>query len=172
MVGMAEIKAARDSDDVLTALGLGSCVGICAYDRQARVAGMVHVVLPECLDGRSDTPGKFANMAVPALVAEMTRLGAAARRICVAIAGGAQLFNFSGGNTSRLEIGQRNTAAVTQALQRQGLCLLAEDVGGGAGRTVHFYAADGRVRVKTLGSGETDLIVLGMPDAAALPIAA
>lgn len=172
MVGMAEIKVTRDPGDVLMALGLGSCIGICAYDRQTRVAGMVHVVLPQSLNGGADTPGKFADLAVPALMAEMVRLGASARRVVVAIAGGAQLFSFNNASTSRLEIGNRNASAVDQALRSFGLSILARDVGGGAGRTVHFHAIDGRVRVKTLGRGEVDLITLGTPGTVALPLAA
>ena len=38
MVGLAEIKFTQSPDDVLIALGLGSCISVCAYDAQASVA--------------------------------------------------------------------------------------------------------------------------------------
>lgn len=161
MVGMAEVKLTKSPDDVLTALGLGSCVGICAYDAQARVAGLAHVVLPESI-GQENSPGKFANTAVPFLLQEMSRLGASSIRIRVALAGGAQLFAASGG--SKLEIGLRNAAAVTAALKQHNIVVVATDLGGMVGRTV-YLSANGLVRVKTIGQGERELVVLGSPSA-------
>ena len=157
MVGMAEVKVTRSSEEVLVALGLGSCVGICAYDPKAGVAGMAHVVLPMSA-GQDQNPGKFADTALPQLLSEMSRLGAIKSRIRVALAGGAQLFSI---NTSgpRMEIGARNIAAIKEALEKSGLPILATDVGGKTGRTVHLFA-DGRVRVKTIGMGEKDLVTL------------
>jgi len=157
MVGMAEVKVTKSPDAVLMALGLGSCVGICAYDAQARVAGLAHVVLPESI-GQENSPGKFADTAVPFLLQEMRNLGASPIRIRVALAGGAQLFAASGG--SRLEIGLRNAAAVTAALKQHNIAVVATDLGGTVGRTVQLNAS-GLVRVKTIGQGERELAVLG-----------
>jgi len=159
MVGMAELKVTSDPDDVLVALGLGSCIGVCAFDAEAGVAGMVHVVLPESVEGSGDEPGKYADTAVPALFAAMRKAGASPARTLVAIAGGAQLFQF-GGNVARLDIGKRNAAAVQQALRVQSARLIAEDVGGTVGRTVSLRCADGAVVVKTLGQGERELATL------------
>lgn len=163
MVGMAEIKVAQGVGDVLMALGLGSCVGICAYDARTKVAGMVHVVLPEQIRGDDSTPGKFANTAVPALLEQMQNLGASLERIVIAIVGGAQLFTFQG-DGPRLDIGSRNTGAVTAVLKTHALRVVAQDIGGNAGRTVHLHTTDGRVCVKTIGQGERDLALLGEAD--------
>jgi chemotaxis protein CheD len=157
MVGMAEVKVTKSPDAVLMALGLGSCVGICAYDAQARVAGLAHVVLPESI-GQENSPGKFANTAVPFLLQEMRNLGASPIRIRVALAGGAQLFAASGG--AKLEIGLRNAAAVTAALKQHNIVVVATDLGGTVGRTVQMDAS-GFVRVKTIGQGERELAALG-----------
>jgi chemotaxis protein CheD len=165
MVGMAEVKVTRSPDDVLIALGLGSCVGICAYDPIAKVAGLSHVELPDSA-GHAASPGKFANTAVPLLMEEMTRLGANVKNIRVALAGGAQLFAFNGSGP-KLEIGPRNAAAVQAALQAMSIPVLVTDLGGSTGRTVHVFP-DGRVRVKTIGQGEKELIALGAPPAAVL----
>jgi chemotaxis protein CheD len=140
------------------ALGLGSCIGVCAFDPQAGVAGLAHVVLPESA-GHNASPGKFADTAVPLLIEEMVRLGASPTRIRVALVGGAQLFAFTG-TGSRLEIGPRNALAVQAALEQKRISVVATDLGGSTGRTVHLFA-DGRVRVKTIGQGEIDLVALG-----------
>jgi chemotaxis protein CheD len=158
MVGMAEIKVTRSPDDVLVALGLGSCIGICAYDPLARIAGLAHIVLPESGE-QQEAPGKFANTAIPLLLQEMQKQGAELSRICVALAGGAQLFSSHTSGT-RLEIGPRNAAAVRCELERRNIRIVASDVGGSSGRTVHLFS-DGRVRVKSIGQGERDLVMLG-----------
>ncbi len=158
MVGMAEVKTTAKPDDTLMALGLGSCVGICAFDAQAGITGLAHVVLPDSA-GNVETPGKFADTAVPQLLEDMKRLGANPSRIKVALAGGAQLFAFKG-NGPRLEIGLRNAEAVSAHLKRHNIPVVATDLGGNAGRTVHL-TADGRVQVKTIGQGERELTRLG-----------
>lgn len=162
MVGMGEIKVVHGVGEILTALGLGSCIGICAYDWQNRVAGMAHVVLPESIHGDKEQPGKFAETAVPALIAAMVKAGASSRNIIVAMAGGAQLFAFTG-KATQLDIGNRNAAAVTRALERHSLPIVAKDVGGKTGRTVHLDAGNGCVKVRVIGQPERHLADLSNP---------
>lgn len=157
MVGMSDIKVTRNTSDVLTALGLGSCIGVCAYETHNRVAGMAHVVLPESLDTTS-SPGKFANTAVPELVAAMIRSGAEVSRLRVALVGGAQLFSGLG-TSSKLDIGPRNAAAVQTICKQMRIPVIATELGGNAGRTVYLFC-DGRIRLKTLGQGEKEWINL------------
>jgi len=159
-VGLGEVKVSRADDDVIVALGLGSCIAICAYDHEAGVAGIAHVVLPESSTANADTPGKFADTAVPALVNHMRTLGASPNRLSVAIAGGAAVFSF-GGTSPRLDVGVRNAAAVEDALRKGGLRVVARDVGGKTGRTVRLMVGTGEIRVKTIGQGERELTYLG-----------
>ena len=51
---------------------LGSCVGVVLYDRTARLGGLAHIVLPKA-HGTVDHPGKYADTAIPALIAEFDR---------------------------------------------------------------------------------------------------
>ena len=158
IVGMAEVKICRSPQDVLIALGLGSCVGICAYDARAGVAGLAHVVLPGGgpVASSSDTPGKYADTAVTLLLEEMQRRGAALDQITLALAGGAQLF--SGNGIGRgLDVGPRNVQAVQVEIDRLRMRVVATDLGGNAGRTIHFQGS-GLVRVKTIGCGERSLV--------------
>ena len=157
MVGMAEIKLVSHSQDALIALGLGSCVGVCAFDPVAGVAALAHIVLP-INEEPTSTPGKFANTAVPLLLATMTEQGACVHRIRVALAGGAQLFSFNG-NAPHLDIGSRNLEATLHALTKAGVEVVATDAGGNKGRSLHFYG-DGRVRVKIIGQQEHELALL------------
>src|SRR5437660_2797987 len=109
-VRMGEIAVSATAGDELIALGLGSCIGLALIDRKAGVAGLAHVVLPESKDAASE-PGKFADLAVPELIARMRRAGAGDRLEAV-LTGGARMFELG----SELDIGARNEAAVRSAL--------------------------------------------------------
>lgn len=157
MVGMAEIKVCNAPDGVLMALGLGSCIGVCVFDPLIRVIGMSHVVLPKS-GGVEASPGKFADTAIPLLLKEMEAQGANRMRLRVALIGGAQLFSFQGSN-ARLEVGARNAQAVREQVSLMRLTVLAEEVGGNSGRTVHFHAS-GVIKVKSVGQAERELVDL------------
>ena len=60
---MGEIVASANAGDVLTCVGLGSCIGLALVDRRARVAGLAHVMLPESTPSATQV-GKFADLAV------------------------------------------------------------------------------------------------------------
>ncbi|GIV16322.1 MAG: putative chemoreceptor glutamine deamidase CheD [Armatimonadota bacterium] len=159
-VGMGEIQVVRGVGNVLTALGLGSCIGVCLYDPLTRVAGMVHVVLPKSqADKTGELPGKFADTAIPAIVQRMVEQGANVSRLKAAIAGGAQLFQF--GVSNSLDVGARNAEAVVAALREAGISLQAKDVGGNAGRTLRLVSDNGLVVVRAIGGAERELVVLG-----------
>ena len=72
---------------------LGSCVGVVLYDRVAKLGGVAHIVLPSAR-GAVDHPGKYADTAIPAVIAEFDRrLGEKSRpRLTAKLAGGASMF--------------------------------------------------------------------------------
>ena len=151
-VKVAECAVGRDEQTLIT-IGLGSCVAIVLYDSTVRVGGLAHTLLPDETMARDRTnPAKFPASAVTLLLAEMTRLGADAKRMRAKLVGGASMFaNLlpAGG----INIGERNVAAARQALARNGISIVAEDVGSDHGRSVHFHLDDGRVEVRSLKKG-------------------
>ena len=58
---------------------LGSCVGVVLYDRVARLGGVAHIVLPDSR-GATEHPGRFADTAIPALIADIDRRARPRRR--------------------------------------------------------------------------------------------
>ncbi len=156
-VGIGQLVASADPGDVISALGLGSCIGLVLTDPRRKVAGMAHVMLPDSTTARAaGPPGKFADTAVPALVAEVCRLGAERTSLVAAIAGGAQMFS-SGSGGGVLRIGERNEEAVRAALRTAGLRLRAHDTGGSLGRSMRVQVATGAVSVRAVGRDETAL---------------
>lgn len=151
-VKVADCAVGRDEQTLIT-IGLGSCVAIMLYDEVARVGGLAHTLLPdESMARDRSNPAKFAASAVTLLLAEMTRLGADARRVRAKLVGGSSMFaNLipAGG----INIGDRNVTAARQALRASSIPIVAEDVGSDHGRSVHFFLDDGRVEVRSLKKG-------------------
>lgn len=132
-VRMGELAVSRTDGDELVAIGLGSCIGLALIDRQAGVAGLAHVVLPES-STTAGPPGKFADTAVPELISQLERLGAVKRRLQAVLIGGARMFAIG----ASLDIGSRNAVAVKHHLGRYGIQIHAEEIGGNRGRTARL----------------------------------
>ena len=146
-VGVAQVKDSASPTVIRTILG--SCVGICIYDRMKKIGGMAHVLLP------NDTTGgvaieKYADTAVPHLVNLLIKAGGKKEYFSAKIAGGASMFKFVS-NLSLGQIGERNVETTKIALEKLGIPLLEEDVGGSAGRVIDFYLQDGHLKVKAAG---------------------
>ena len=157
IVRVADLRAGG-AGDVLVTLGLGSCVAIALYDERARVGGLAHVLLPSrSLSGReNDTPAKFPQSAVPALVEEMTRRGADHRRLTGRLIGGASMFaNLA--PPGSIHMGERNVVASREVLHGLGVPVTAEAVGGDFGRSVRFHTEDGRITIRSVAHGEQTL---------------
>lgn len=135
---------------------LGSCVGVVLFDRIGRAGGMAHILLPDSRSaGTVDQPGKYADTAVPALLADLERLVAARARprLTAKLLGGATMFA-----TVQAEgIGERNQRAVEQILAGLGVPVVARDLGGQAGRRVTLDTATGQVQVKIPGGPEYEI---------------
>jgi len=151
-VAMADLKVGR-APDTLISYGLGSCVGIAIYDSTTKIGGLAHIMLPNSTQSRAgENNAKFADTAIPILIKEVVRLGAIHSRLVAKIAGGSQMFNFSSSNDI-MRIGERNAEAVRAILKKEGLRLIAEDVGGTYGRTVELILDTGVYKIKTIDKG-------------------
>lgn len=155
-VGIGQIVVSADRATVISALGLGSCIGVVMFDPSAHVAGMAHVMLPESGGKAGPLPGKFADTAVPALLEELGRIGGERTRLVVKIAGGAQMFG-AGSGGGLLKIGERNAEAVGDALTAAGLRIRGSDTGGSRGRTMGVTVGTGVVTVRAVGAEEIQL---------------
>ena len=149
--------AVGGADDTLVTLGLGSCVAIVLHDEGARVGGLAHVLLPEpALSRDQGNANKFASTAVPALVKEMARLGARPGRLKARLIGGAAMFQGLMVPGS-LNMGARNVIASREALERAGIPVVAEEVGGDYGRSVRFHVGAGKTTVSSVGRADVVL---------------
>ena len=146
-VGVSQLKAAEKPSALRTILG--SCVGICIYDRMKKIGGLAHILLP-VNERNENTPEKFASTAIPLLVQQLIKNGAKKEFMTAKIAGGASMFKFSA-NVSLGQIGDRNVEETKKALTKLGIPILVEEIGGNSGRVVTFYMDDGRMKIKSNG---------------------
>lgn len=150
-VGISDLKVCTPPN-VLATYALGSCIGICLLDKSTGIGGLSHIMLPDSTqsDGGKATPMRFADTAIPLLVRQMSDMGARRGSLQAKIAGGATMFAAS---SDRFNIGERNIAAVREALRRERIPIIAEDVGLNYGRTVFFYPETGIMEVRAAAIG-------------------
>ncbi|MDY6893336.1 MAG: chemotaxis protein CheD [Chloroflexota bacterium] len=156
VVGLGEMHVTRNSSAVLTCLGLGSCISVCAYDPVSKVGGMDHIVLPNS-EGRNGTSSsKYADTAIPMLIDELNKEGAKKNRLIIKLVGGAEM-SLAPGITSAFKIGAKNIVSVKEAIARENLKIATEDIGGHHGRTVRLFMDSGKVIVTTAGADVKEL---------------
>lgn len=138
-------------EDLLIMTTLGSCIAACLWDRNARVGGMNHFMLPE---GSGDS-GRYGSYAMELLINEMMKRGATRAGMEAKVFGGGQVI--SGMNS--LNVGERNTAFVLDYLKTERIPVLSKDVLDIYPRKVCFLPASGKAMVKRLAAANAEALV-------------
>lgn len=149
-VAMADLNVCK-SPNIITTLGLGSCIGLTLYDPVSKVGGMVHYMLPDSTQMKNNTNiAKFGDTGIVELLHRVMKAGANRSRLVAKIAGGAKMFEVSG-MSSVGNIGERNAVIAKQKLKELGIRLVAEDTGLNYGRTVELHCETGEFYIKSVG---------------------
>ena len=125
---------------------LGSCVAVALYAPRLQLGMLSHVVLPKGAP-RAESPGKFADAAIPYMLSVLREHGAEPGRLVAKVAGGACMF----GGSHFMDIGASNAKVVLEALEASHVSIAARDLGGTAGRRVSFDIATGGLTVASAG---------------------
>jgi chemotaxis protein CheD len=150
-VGMADLKVGK-SPDIITTLGLGSCIGLTLYDPVSKIGGMVHYMLPDSTKLSNNTNiAKFGDTGIQELYRQVVAAGANPRRLVAKIAGGACMFAATGATVRN--VGSRNIELARLMLKAMHIPLVAEDVGLNYGRTVELNCENGEYTIKAVGKG-------------------
>lgn len=150
-IGIADMKMAK-GEGMLITYALGSCIGICLYDPKIKLGALIHIMLPINMETGRKSPMKYADTGIRETIKQMEAKGASRARMTAKIAGGAKMFEISGGSLGN--IGQRNIESVRLNLKKEGIRLLNEDVGGSVARTLLFDVATGQGCVRSYGRPE------------------
>lgn len=130
------------NEDILIMTTLGSCIAACLWDRDAKIGGMNHFMLPEGDAGS----GRYGSYAMELLINELMKRGAARHSLEAKVFGGGQVIS----GMSTMNVGERNTAFVIDYLKTERIPIMSKDVLDIYPRKVCFLPASGKAMVKRL----------------------
>ena len=139
------------SDDLLIMTTLGSCIAACLWDREVKIGGMNHFMLPE---GDADS-GRYGSYAMELLINQMMKRGATRATMEAKVFGGGQVVE----GMTTMNVGQRNTDFVIDYLKTERIPILAKDVLSIYPRKVCFLPGSGKAMVKRLASANPEALV-------------
>jgi len=137
-------------EDILIMTTLGSCIAACLWDRDRRVGGINHFLLPEA--GSSADSGRYGTFAMDLLIGELVKRGATRSSMEAKVFGGGAVIS----GMTTINVGERNTAFVLDYLRTERITVVSKDVEGIHPRKVCFLPASGRAMVKRLASANTE----------------
>jgi len=138
-------------EDMLIMTTLGSCIAACLYDRNAKVGGMNHFMLP---DGAGDS-GRYGSYAMELLINEMMKRGASRMTMEAKVFGGGQVVS----GMTTMNVGERNTNFVMDYLKTERIPVVSKDVMDIYPRKVCFLPGSGKAMVKRLAPTNTDALL-------------
>ena len=148
VVGIGEFAVSNDKSSVIVTHALGSCVAVCLWDPEAKVAGLIHVLLPDSRinpERAQGQPAAFADTGIPLLFRTAYDYGVQKKRCQVRLVGGADVTKIGAGGDAT--VGKRNILAARSLLWKNGVMVQREAVGGTEARTVTLHVGDGAVHV-------------------------
>jgi chemotaxis protein CheD len=145
-----EYYVTRYDETIFTVLG--SCVSACVRERQLKIGGMNHFMLPLDRSGGTSAWGenlvssatRYGNVAMERLINDIMRLGGQRANLEFKVIGGGKVLDIA------LDVGARNANFVREYLKTEGLRIVAEDLGDSFARKLFYSPATGKLRVKRL----------------------
>ncbi len=129
---------------------LGSCAGVCLYDRCRAIGGATHYMLPQWA-GPGTPSTRYGDVALDVLLKQFHEHGSGPKDLEAKIFGGACMFEvFRAENGSDDHIGSRNVNMALQAFSRLGIAIAARDTGGENGRKIKMQSDTGSVAVSVI----------------------
>jgi len=139
---------------------LGSCVSACVRERNLKIGGMNHFMLP--LDRSGGTSAwaenlvssatRYGNVAMERLINDLLKCGARRESLEFKLVGGGRVL------AAMTDIGARNIEFVRDYMRTEGYRVAGEDLGDSFPRKVNYFPQTGRVQVKKLTNLRTETI--------------
>lgn len=120
---------------------LGSCVSVCLFDKEKKVGGINHFMLPYWRGNELSTP-KFGNVAMQRLFEKVINLGANKYSLIAKVFGGAEMLTYP---NSHFIIGKKNIEVAKLFLRENDIPIVNSDVAGNQGRKIIFNTNSGGV---------------------------
>ncbi|MBU1086734.1 MAG: response regulator [Candidatus Omnitrophica bacterium] len=122
---------------------LGSCVGVCLFNRKRGFGGMNHFMIPLCSAGNVPS-GKYGDYSMEVLINMMLAIDSNVQNIEATILGGASVMG-------HLSVGKgiaaKNIVIAHEILNKYGIKIIHKNIGGDVGRKVFFNNWNGEFKV-------------------------
>jgi chemotaxis protein CheD len=126
-----EFAIVKDDDDIAFKTLLGSCVAIIFYDKEKKIKGMNHFLLPSTNNSNEDM--KYGLYSVEAMLNEMYKMGCRKENMAAKISGGADIVNVT---LSSKSIGHRNVEFAMDFCASEGFRIISNHTRGVEGRVI------------------------------------
>jgi chemotaxis protein CheD len=126
---------------------LGSCVGLCLYDRVLSMGGATHYMLPKWV-GTGKPSTRYGDVAINTLIKQFQLRGCKPSELQAMVFGGASMFQGGQG----YQIGARNIEIAMHILDEHGIDVLTKNLGGERGRKIKMRTDIGTVSVRLIGN--------------------
>jgi chemotaxis protein CheD len=129
---------------------LGSCAGVCLYDRHRGIGGATHYILPQW-DGSGSPSTRYGDVALDFLLKQFQAHGSSPADLEATVFGGACMFEvFRAEDGSDDHIGSQNINMALQTLSRRGIVITGRDTGGENGRKIKMQSDTGSIAVSLI----------------------
>jgi chemotaxis protein CheD len=126
-----EFAIVKDDEEIAFKTLLGSCVAIIFYDKEQKIKGMNHFLLPSTNNSNEDM--KYGLYSVEAMLNEMYKMGCRKQNMAAKISGGADIVNVT---LSSKSIGHRNVEFAMDFCASEGFRIISNHTRGVDGRVI------------------------------------
>ena len=138
------------TEPVQISMILGSCAGVCLYDRRQAIGGATHYMLPQW-EGPGSPSTRYGDVALDLMLKQFQIHGSKPNDLEAKVFGGACMFQaFRAEDGSEDHIGSRNINMALQTFLRFGIVIAARDTGGENGRKIKMQSDTGSVAVSVI----------------------
>jgi chemotaxis protein CheD len=127
---------------------VGSCITTCLYDKEKKVAGMNHFLLPGMVRPEeilSCELGRYGMYAMELLIGELIKLGARREGLQAKVFGGGKVLRFRNDDG---DVTGSNIRFARRFLELEGIPIVKDNLGGRSGRKILFFSDSNRVLLK------------------------
>jgi chemotaxis protein CheD len=144
------------NQDIVITTVLGSCIAVCLYDSDNKMAGMNHFMLPgryEKGEILSNESARFGLNSMEYLISGLMKMGARRRNFKAKVFGGGHVFE----GVSKITVPADNIEFIHDFLSLEEIPLVREDVGGSDTRKVHFLTSTAKVLMQRINSAKREV---------------
>lgn len=150
-----EYLISDDREAVICTL-LGSCIAVCLYDEERGIGAMNHFMLPKARVDQVTNPARYGDSSLEMVIAELLAKGAVFERLRAKVYGGANMLNIP--NKYPFNIAINNSQFTLDYLEKKGIPVVAQDLGGNHGRKVLFFLDDYHTEVRPVNTDHNPLV--------------